>query len=328
LTPGGQITGRVIAANGGSPLKDVSVVAYDSNGNYVSNDWTDATGVYTVTRLPAGTYRLYIGPDSFGASATFLAEFYNNKSSLVTADPVNVTAGVVTSHIDAVLDRGGQITGRVTAADSAGPLQGVSISVYDSHGFYRGDATTNASGVYTTSGLTAGNYRVEFSTKFGSGTARDYLGEYYNDKSSLATADTVPVTAPNLTGGINAALARGGKISGRVTAGDTGEPLSGIGVSAYDSTGKDVQYASTDSSGNYTITGLSPGNYRVRFYGVCIYFSDSRTTKTYFGEYYNDKLSLATADWVPVTAPNTTSGIDAVLAGGTLKYIYLPLVRR
>jgi hypothetical protein len=204
----------------------------------------------------------------------------------------------------------------------------VSISVYDSNSFYRGEATTDASGVYTTSGLTTGSFRVRFSTQSAPGGTEDYIDEYYNDKSSLATADAVPVTAPNLTNGINAVLALGGKISGQVTAGDTGGPLRGIQVSAYDSNGRAVRFGTTDSSGNYTISGLPTGNYRVHFYGVCIYFGDSRITKTYFGEYYNDKLSLATADWVPVTAPNTTSGINAVLGGGTLKYVYLPLVRR
>jgi hypothetical protein len=328
LALGGQITGRITVADGGSPLDDVWVAAYDSNGYFVDYGWPDATGVYTVTNLPAGTYRLYINPFTSGVSAAYLAEYYNNKSSLLTADPVNVTAGVVTSHIDAALDRGGQITGQVTAADGGALLQGVSISVYDSNGSWRGSATTNASGVYTTSALTMGNYRVKFGTQSAPGVTEDYVDEYYNDKSSLTTADAVPVTAPNLTSGINAVLARGGKISGRVTAGDTGEPLSGVEVSAYDSTGREVRYTSTDSSGNYTITGLPSGTYRVRFYGVCIYFSDSRTTKTYFGEYYNDKLSLATADSVAVTAPNTASGINAVLAGGTLKSVYLPVVLR
>jgi hypothetical protein len=239
-----------------------------------------------------------------------------------------VTAGGTTSNIDAVLDRGGQITGQVTAADGGAPLQDVSISVYDSNGSWRGSATTSASGVYTTPGLTTGNFRVKFGTQSASGVTEDYIDEYYNDKSSLATADAVPVTAPNLTSGINAVLARGGEISGQVTAGDTGGPLSGIQVSAYDSSGREVRYDSTDSLGNYSISGLPTGNYRVRFYGVCIYFSDSRTTKIYFGEYYNNKFDLATADWVPVTAPNATSGINAVLGGGTLKYVYLPLVRR
>jgi 5-hydroxyisourate hydrolase-like protein (transthyretin family) len=328
LALGGQIAGRITAADGGSPLDDVWVDAYDGNGHYVGYGGTDATGVYTVTSLPAGTYRLDIYPSISGASAAYVEEYYNNRPTLATADPVNVTAGSVTSNINAALNRGGQITGQVTAADGGALLQGVSISVYDSNGDWAGSATTNASGVYTTSGLTTGNYRVQFRTQSAPGVTEDYVDEYYNDKSSLATANAVPVTAPNLTSGINAVLARGGKISGQVTATDTGGPLSGIRVSAYDSSGREVRYDYTDSSGNYAISGLPTGNYRVRFYGVCVYFSDSRTTKTYFGEYYNDKLSLATADSVAVTAPNTTSGINAVLAGGTLKSVYLPVVLR
>jgi 5-hydroxyisourate hydrolase-like protein (transthyretin family) len=306
LTLGGQITGRVTAADTGDPLEDVLVGADDSGGNYVS-DLTDATGVYTVT-VPAGNYRLRFNP-AFGASVAYLSEYYNDKPTLATADAVPVTLGGVTSNINAVLNRGGQITGQVTAADGGAPLPYVSISVYDSNGVQAGSGSTNASGVYTTTGLATGSYRLYFSTG-------DYIGKYYNDKASLATADPVNVTAPNLVSGINAVLARGGKISGRVTAADTGAPLSGVLVGAYDSNGTEVQYDYTDSCGNYTITGLPTGNYRVRFHGftICANVGGSYVLKTYVGEYYNDKPSLATADVLAVTAPGTVSNINAVLA--------------
>jgi 5-hydroxyisourate hydrolase-like protein (transthyretin family) len=309
LTLGGQITGRVTATDGGGPLEDVWVDAYDSNGNYVSDGETGATGVYTIAGLPAGNYRLEFYPSSSGVSAAYLSEYYNNRPTLATADPVSVTLGGMTSNINAVLSRGGQITGQITAADGGAPLEDVYVEVYDSSGDWAGSAWTNAGGVYTTTGLATGSYRLYFSTV-------DYIGEYYNDKTSLATANPVNVTAPNLVGGINAVLARGGKISGRVTAADTGAPLSDVRVGAYDSNGTEVRSTYTDSCGNYTITGLPTGNYRVRFYGVtiCADAGGSYVLKTYVGEYYSDKPSLATADALAVTAPSTVPNINAVLA--------------
>ena len=326
LALGGQITGRVTATDGGSPLKDVWVYADGINNSYYGNSHTDATGVYTITGLAAGSYRVEFDPS--GASAAYLFEYYNNRSTWGTADIVNVTSGAVTPNINAVLDRGGQITGQVTAADGGALLEDVEVNVYDSNGNWKASVSTNASGIYTTTGLTTGSYRLLFSTQDAFGAARDYIDEYYNDKSSLAAATAIPVTAPNVVTGINAVLARGGKISGRVTASDTGGPLSGIKVGAYDATDKEVRYDYTDSSGDYVITGLPSGNYRVRFYPICIFFSDSGTVKRYAGEYYNDKADLATANVVVVTAPSTTSSIDAVLGGGVAKFVYLPIVLR
>jgi hypothetical protein len=325
LALGGQITGRVTATDGGGPLKDVWVSADGINNSYYSSSHTDATGVYTITGLAAGSYRVEFDPS--GVSAAYLSEYYNNKSTWGTADIVNVTSGGVTPNINAVLDRGGQITGQVTAADGSAPLEDVKVIVYDSNGNWA-SVWTNASGVYTTTGLTTGNYRLLFSTQDAYGVTQDYIDEYYNDKSTLAAADVIAVTAPNVVSGKNAVLVRGGKISGRVTASDTGGPLSGIKAGAYDSTGTEVRYDYTDSSGDYVITGLPTGSYRVRFYSICIFLSDSGTIKMYAGEYYNDKPDLATADQVSVTAPGTTSGINAVLAGGPAKFVYLPVVLR
>jgi hypothetical protein len=324
LTLGGQITGRVTATVGGSPLKDVGVSADGSNNSYYGSSLTDATGVYTITGLGAGSYRVEFDPS--GASDVYLSEYYNNKSTWGTADLVNVTSGTVTPNINAALDRGGQITGQVTAADGGAPLEDVKVIVYTSNGWT--SVWTNASGVYTTTGLTTGNYRLFFSTQDAYGVTQDYVDEYYDNKSTLAAADAIAVTAPNVVSGKNAVLARGGKITGRVTASDTGGPLSGIKVGAYDSTGTEVRYDYTDSSGDYVITGLPTGNYRVRFYGTCIYLSDSGTIKLYGGEYYDDKPDLATATVVGVTAPGTTSGINAILAGGPAKFVYLPVVLR
>ncbi len=77
-------------------------------------------------------------------------------------DPVNVGAGAVVSGINAVLARGGQFTGQVTAADGGALLQGVEVVVYDNLGYRKGSAYTSASGVYTTTGFRPGSYRLEF----------------------------------------------------------------------------------------------------------------------------------------------------------------------
>lgn len=333
LKRGGAINGRVTAADSSLPLEDVEAVIYDGNGSYVTSRDTDANGAYSILGLPTGNYRLLFRTRYVtGAARAYMDEYFNDKPSLAAADVVNVTAGSVINGIDAALTRGGQITGRVIAADSGNPLQSVFVAIYESNSrSYVGFGATDASGAYASVGLPSGSYKLEFDTDFTSGVAAEYFSEYYNDKASLAEADPVVVTQPNVTVGINAVLARSGKISGRVTAGNTGEPLSGVTVSAEDGNGVAIRTTSTNATGNYTLTRLPTNDYRVRFHsgkvitpGQC-----ASTARLYLGEYFNDKPSFPMADIVSVIAPNAVTGIDAALeGGGIVRDTYLPVARR
>ena len=112
------------------------------------------------------------------------------------------------------------------------------------------------------------------------------------------------MVADTVTQNINAQLTLVGSITGKVTNGSAA-PLDGICVDAYDSGAQIAGDSLTDANGNYTITGLASGNYRVRFHDC--------GAGTYAGEYYTDKGSLAAADQVVVLAGSTTSSINATL---------------
>jgi hypothetical protein len=58
LDPGGRISGTVTNANG-TPLANVEVRTFDSTGDNVDETFTDASGNWTSTGLPSGTY--YVG---------------------------------------------------------------------------------------------------------------------------------------------------------------------------------------------------------------------------------------------------------------------------
>src|SRR4029077_6049607 len=93
----------------------------------------------------------------------------------------------------------------------------------------------------------------------------DYIPNYYNGKADGETADLVAVTSPNLTGGINAVLQRGGQIAGQVT-GPGGVPLDGARVYVYDANGNYLASAYTSDDGRYTTTpGIPAGSYHVYF---------------------------------------------------------------
>jgi hypothetical protein len=169
--------------------------------------------------------------------------------------------------------------------------------------------------VYTTPGLVSGSYRLYFDPYYGASV--DYVAEYYDDQPALGSGTSIAVTAPGVVAGLDAALARGGKITGTVTAADGGRPLAGVYVYIYTDTTVSrfdyVAYASTNDAGAYALTGLASGTYYLLF------DPDSGEAESYQQEYYNDQASLATATGVNVAAPATTGGVNAsVVRGGSI----------
>jgi len=103
-----------------------------------------------------------------------------------------------------------------------------------------------------------------------------------------------------------------GSISGKVTAADGGAGLFFIYVDAVRKTGSGWGGGvdgNTDAQGNYTLSGLAAGNYRVEFDTV-----PSDIYGDYVYQCYNNKATLELGDDIAVTAGATTSGIDAALA--------------
>ena len=245
------------------------------------------------------------GNDNFADAQIF--------AGLTTSTTGAKSVGSDSSGINAQLASAttGSISGTVTGP-SSNPLAGICVNAFDSGGNIASLGSTDASGNYTLSGLsglglTPGDYRLQFSDC----SFNNVLSEYYNDKSTLAAADPISVTAGSDTSGINAQLASAapGSISGTVI-GPSSSPLQNICVSALNSYGNPAGLDITDASGNYTLSGLglTPGDYRIHFL-VC-------SSNNVLSEYYNDKPSFESADPVAVTGGSVTSGINAQLATG------------
>jgi hypothetical protein len=212
----------------------------------------------------------------------------------------------------------GAISGTVTAAVSHANLQGIEVVAYEaSDELPVGFATTKADGEYTVEGLASGSYEVEFSAGFESGL--NYVPQYYDGASSLATAEPVPVTQGATTPAIDAELQEGGKLSGTVTRYTLSEdivPLKSIEVTVYPASGieRPVGFATTKADGEYTVEGLASGSYKVEF------SAGFESALNYVTQYYEDAPTLAAATSVPVTAGATPTGIDAELrAGGEIE---------
>ncbi len=306
LQEGGRITGKVTDAGTKAAVGGIEVCAFAGPEGTGGCALTSGTGEYAIGGLATGQYKVEFAPAS-ETTLNYLRQYYNDKSGFAQAEAVSVTAGSTTPNINAALQAGGQIGGKVTAAASKAPLGEIEVCASENSGeFFDRCSTSNSSGEYTISALPTGVYTVSFSSSSG-----PYPSQYYNNKVSFNEAQPVSVTAGTLTPGINAAMQLGGEITGTVTDATTKAAVGGIEVCA-EPVGSGISSVCniTDESGDYALSKLAAGEYRVEF------FPESQNTQNYLRQYYNAKATFAGANPVSVTAGATTSSIDAALHAG------------
>lgn len=201
LTEGASIVGRVTSATTGAGIGDVSI----SGAGYGAT--TNSNGEYRIEDIYPGSYELEAYPED------------NTSGYLPQTVKVTATEGETIENI--VLKEGGKITGVVTNAYSHAGLGKIDIDVhtpyYEEHGYESyGFAETNANGEYTVVGLPSGSYVVQFFWEFSEAESKacehearcpaPYIGQYYSDQTSEATANLVAVTEGAVASSINAGM--------------------------------------------------------------------------------------------------------------------------
>ncbi len=308
MAEGGKITGQVTSASGGEPIEGIEVCALTNSEEFAGCSYTGPTGEYTIAGLASGEYKV----EFYSSSSGYLTQYYENEASLSEAQGVSVTETGTTSGIDAEMVEGGKINGQVTSAFAGEPIEGIEVCALTSAEEFAGCSYTGPTGEYTIAGLASGEYKVEFYSSLSG-----YLTQYYENEASLSEAQGVSVTETGTTSGIDAEMVEGGKINGQVTSASAGEPIEGIEVCAESAGDKgSANCAYTDSSGEYTVSGLSTGTYAVAFYGGDVCGEEGCTQQNYVTQYYDDEASLSEAEGVNVTETGTTSGIDAEMVEG------------
>lgn len=196
-----QISGKVTAAVTQAPLSGSEVCAYAQGGSETHKcASTESNGEYAIYGLAAGSYAVEFSDVTPG----YVTQFYDDQSSPIHAQPVTVEAGTTKSGVNAELVMGGRIAGRVIDATTQAPIEDVLVCAFEGATEPNGCAETNSNGEYVIAGLPSGDgYKVEFDAF---GPSSEYQQQFYDNKSSLSEARSVPVTAPNPTSGINAAL--------------------------------------------------------------------------------------------------------------------------
>jgi hypothetical protein len=297
LAAGASISGTVDGAdNSGVGLSGIQVTAQSNEGSFGSAS-TDPTGNYTITGLAPGTYEV-----QFSGSGNYLTQWWNDQPTQETAAKLTLASGDSVSDVNATLAIGATITGTVTDA-SGNPLGNVNVGAQTTDGSGNGFASTDSDGNYSIEGLIPGDYQVNFQP-----TEGNFVGQYWNDQPSVATANSVNVTAGATVDGINAQLAAGATISGTVST--ASGPLRGATVQAISTSDSQISgnAATTDAHGKYTITGLADGSYTVQF--------SAPIDKNLATQFWNDADTIADATPVAASAATPVTGIDATMVEG------------
>jgi uncharacterized repeat protein (TIGR01451 family) len=300
--------------NGTEPgLPGVKVYLTDGSGNRISqggvpiSTTTASDGSYGFSSLKPGSYGIEVERPTgyqFTARDRGIDDSFDSDVDVNTGQSSirTLLSGQSNSDLDAGLFRPVSLGDKIWhdlngngIQDAGEPgISGVTVYLTDSNGsriLQSGlpiQRTTDSNGLYSFTGLTPGAYGVEvvkpsgyaaFSSRGeGSDAALD------SDLSSAGTSDPVQLNSgdveTSIDGGLYKLASLGDRVWGDTNANgiqDAGEVgTAGLTVELYDPTGATMlQSTTTNSSGLYSFTGLTPGDYVVRFSKPAdAYFSD------------------------------------------------------
>ncbi len=303
LAAGTSISGHVYAGSGTStPLASVCVSVSGASDFYGAE--TDLTGAYTVAHLKPGTpFTVQFDPDCIGSGGTGYAEqYYDGASELASATTVTPTVADPASGIDGHLVAGGSISGTVSDANGL-PITSEDICVSASGAGSGSTITTDASGHYTITGLTAGSYSVSAADCYLS--SRNDLTGSYGSGVTLASGQAVT--------GIDIEMPAATSIGGHVYGGSgTGTPLAGVCVDVYDRSMRSPRLHRVHAERRLLHGQGPPARGRLHRPVPAFVLASG---KTYLSQYYGGSTSATATPIVPTVASPATA-IDAHLSPG------------
>lgn len=334
-TPTGSISGRVLAADTGRPVKRARVRATAPEVPQGRAATTNDDGSFELAGLPAGRYSLNV------SKAGYIPLAYGQRRPLQAGTPLQLADGQQLKGVEFRLPRGGVISGHV-ADENGDPMIGAIVRVLR-YQYLQGDrrmvpvgtAQTDDRGEYRVWGLNPGDYYVSVLVRnvggrlgdrrgaFGPGgnlatfvdatnDEQDPLGyapTFYPGTTSAADARPVPVGISQEVLGIDFGiqLVRTATIAGRVVNPDgTGTSSGTVSLMPETLGGRGqlgMNYGSRlEWDGTFTIANVPPGRYVIRARG-----NDSDTP-----QYAAAPLTVAGSD---LTGVNLVLAPSAALSG-------------
>ncbi|MCI5133648.1 MAG: carboxypeptidase regulatory-like domain-containing protein [Candidatus Electrothrix sp. AW2] len=193
LQEGAKITGTVEGSNG-VELAGVTARVFDIDGNWITSAATGDGGIYSLTGLNNGEYKIQFRAGDTG----YASEWYNDKYTIDKADTVTISS--LTDEVRNIeLNTGTSISGTVRDSDGVG-IVGALVKVYENNSVNSSGefvdsplefGTTGEGGIYTVTGLPEGHsFKVRFFEREGDGSGAG-LTEWYDNVSYFTSATTV-----------------------------------------------------------------------------------------------------------------------------------------
>jgi hypothetical protein len=302
-TPTGRMTGRVVAADTGRPIKRARVFINAAEVPGGRGALTDDSGTFDFTELPAGRYTVNV------SKSGFVSLSYGQRRPLQAGTPLQLLDGQQLKNIDFRLPRGSVIAGRVLDEDGE-PMAGVMVRVMR-YQYLQGDrrltpagtGQTDDKGQFRVWGLMPGDYYVNAIARaaggggpFGGGgrgfaggrgafagaggpgstdqETTNYAPTFYPGVPSLNDAKpvTLGLSQELLDVNFSMQLVRTSRIAGRVTNPDGSPSTSGQVNLMLDGGGRGNQIAANFGGrvqwdGSFTVNNVPPGRYLLRVRG-------------------------------------------------------------
>lgn len=275
LEDGASITGTAVGEISGAAIEGVSVRLYaggDPTGGDFLSVLTDVSGVFTFAGLandPSG-YNI-----QFESNLGWEGEWYDDSTTGQAGRAViAVTPATATDLGDVDRHGRGNLEGLVQDSLTSDPIDGATVTLYElGTSTVAGSAATGVDGAFVLDDVDDGTYDLEitapsYETLAIDGFVLNATVEDQIDRQDLGTQELDP--SP-------------GSISGTVTDVDTTDPIEGATVTLYDDGGTTVlDSATTDAGGDYTLDGITPGTYDLKF-----------SAAGYVTEWFDDQASAA-----------------------------------
>ena len=265
----GAISGQVKLT--GKPAPHVTMVMQGDGDSAVQlpngelKTSTDASGVYRLTGLPAGSYRVMPMTPAF----------------VEMSRKVTIVDGETAAGIDFELVKGGVITGRITGADGH-PVIEEWVDLFDAEpppsqteekiGYFRLHGETDDRGIYRILGVAPGRYKVAVGNDGGNlrwrSVARRYRRVFFSGVTDPRRATVIEVSEGSETSHVDITLdgpIRTFAASGVVLDEQTNQPAPNMQCWISEQRREFIPLeVISNSQGRFQIDSLLPGDYQVR----------------------------------------------------------------
>lgn len=275
-----------------TPLANVKITLKNEAGQIVATTLTDAEGNYFFENLLPGTYTLteetpagLIDADSEVGTINGIAIGDNPDANTITHIVMN--GGDEGVNYNFCESQPASVSGHVYHDQnnngirdaSETPIPGTTVALIDANGTQIATTTTDNSGFYKFTGLSAGNYQIHEIQPSPWLDGKDAAGTILGQIVGMAQNPGDNIAGVSLLwgdDGINYDFGEllPGSISGHVhedpegdcTIGDESaeKPIAGVTIQLLDPSGTVIKTTTTNADGFYEFTGLLPGTYSVR----------------------------------------------------------------